>query len=119
MTDQHLGAAEPWDDFLYHNNPPCPRCKKEMHVACLSGSSDPTGHTNEFYCEWCPKEMNIRITISVRDPEEMARIAKYEKFDKEHPVICKKHFKYGIQGLIRGMKKQKDAHRLVLPVRAN
>ena len=113
MTNDWLN----YDHFLYNNNPPCPRCKKEMHVSVLSGSSDPTGHTNRYFCEWCPKELNIHVQIEVRDPVEMARIAKREKYEKQHPVICKKHFNYAITMLCKRLAKQTDAHPIALPVR--
>jgi hypothetical protein len=110
-----------WDDFIYNNPPPCPRCKKSMHVAVLSGGSDPTGHTDEYFCEWCPSELNIRVIIKARDPIEMARIAKTEKFEKEHPIICKKHFNYAIANVIARLSKEKyqKYHPPILPVRAN
>ncbi len=114
-----------YDHFLYNKNPPCPRCKKEMHVAVLSGGSDPTGHTNEYYCEWCPQELKIRVTISVRDPvavkfekESAIRIKKSQKWDREHPIICATHYKYAWALVTRNMgNKVKEI--LSLPVRLN
>jgi len=107
-----------YDHFLYNNHPQCPRCKKEMHIAVLSGSSDPYGHTNEYFCEWCPKEMNIRVIIKVRDPVAMEAKRKYEKFEKEHPIICQQHFSYAVQNMITRMD-GKLHHNTALPVRAN
>jgi len=107
-----------YDEFLYHNNPPCPRCKKEMHVSVLSGGSDPTGHTNEYFCEWCPRGLNIRVIIQCRNPFEIERIAKNKKFERKHPIICQQHFKYWLQNLLRQMRKE-TKQLWFLPVRKN
>lgn len=109
-------AIEKYDAFLYHNNPPCPRCKKEMHVSVLSGSSDSTGHTNKYYCEFCPPELNIRVTIEVRDPVRIARNEAHKEWEKKHPIICDKHYTYALQMLLKSMRKEPH-HKLHLPVR--
>jgi hypothetical protein len=103
-TETEKKETGKYDDFLYQSHPPCPRCKKEMHIAVLSGSSDPTGHTNEYYCEWCPPELNIRVIIKVRDPERIERERKYKQWRKENPIICQKHFRYGLEAILRKMR---------------
>ncbi len=60
-------------DFIAHNfKPICPFCENEMKAGVLSGSSDSTGHTDEYYCQTpkC-KKYKIRITLEVRDPERI------------------------------------------------
>ncbi len=114
-----------YDSFLYQNNPQCPRCKKEMHVSVLSGGSDPTGHTNRYYCEWCPKELNIHVQIEVRDPvavkeekECKIRIKKSQKWDKAHPIICSTHYKYAWAIVTRNLD-NKIKEKIALPQRMN
>lgn len=51
----------------YH--PKCPSCNQDMQAGVLSGGSDMTGHTDEYFCDFdmC-KIYKIRVTVSIRDP---------------------------------------------------
>lgn len=68
---------------INYDKPRCPLCRSEMRAGVLSGGSDPTGNTDEYYCPniVCEK-LKVRVTIEYRDVDRIMR-KMIEREDKE------------------------------------